>query len=230
MSDASQGEGWWQASDDQWYPPETHPSYRPPPPLPQVVPSAEPDVPPGLSTTQPPSNTTNGLAIASLVLGILWLFGLGSILALIFGFIARQQIRTRHQNGNGLSIAGIVLGFVGVGLLIIVIIGAATRPTPLTLQTSDSTPQLATLQGTSCARDGSNANASGTIHNVTVAPMTVTIFVATGTQAKETAQTTVKVTFSGGVLNASNLPWQASLPANGASTCFVILTAQVDLP
>jgi hypothetical protein len=60
--------------------------------------------------------------------------------------------------------------------------------------------------------------------------MTVTIFVATGTQAKETAQTTVKVTFSGGVLNASNLPWQASLPANGASTCFVILTAQVDLP
>lgn len=230
MSDVSQGEGWWQASDDKWYSPETHPNYRPPPPMPQVVPSAAPDVAPGLSTTQPPSNTTNGLAIASLVLGILWLFGLGSILALIFGFIARQQIRARHQNGNGLSIAGIVLGFVGVGLLIIVIIGAATRPAPLALQTTDSTPQLATLQGTSCARDGSNANASGTIHNVTVAPMTVTIFVATGTQAKETAQTTVKVTFPGGVLNASNLPWQASLPANGASTCFVILTAQVDLP
>jgi hypothetical protein len=35
---------------------------------------------------------TNGLAIASLVLGILWLGGLGSILALVFGYIAKKQI------------------------------------------------------------------------------------------------------------------------------------------
>ena len=27
MSDASQGEGWWQASDGKWYPPETHPNF-----------------------------------------------------------------------------------------------------------------------------------------------------------------------------------------------------------
>lgn len=32
MSDTSQGAGWWQASDDKWYPPETHPDRRPPPP------------------------------------------------------------------------------------------------------------------------------------------------------------------------------------------------------
>lgn len=32
MSEQSQGPGWWQASDDKWYPPETHPDYRPPPP------------------------------------------------------------------------------------------------------------------------------------------------------------------------------------------------------
>ena len=25
MSDTSQGEGWWQASDEKWYPPETRP-------------------------------------------------------------------------------------------------------------------------------------------------------------------------------------------------------------
>ncbi|MEY2451119.1 MAG: hypothetical protein QOD92_693, partial [Acidimicrobiaceae bacterium] len=25
MSDISQGEGWWQASDHKWYPPEQHP-------------------------------------------------------------------------------------------------------------------------------------------------------------------------------------------------------------
>ena len=37
MSDTSQGEGWWQASDQKWYPPETHPDYlqsQPPPPVP----------------------------------------------------------------------------------------------------------------------------------------------------------------------------------------------------
>jgi hypothetical protein len=30
MSQAPQGPGWWQASDGRWYPPHTHPSYRPP--------------------------------------------------------------------------------------------------------------------------------------------------------------------------------------------------------
>lgn len=35
MSDGPQGPGWWQASDQKWYPPEQHPSYAPPPPPPQ---------------------------------------------------------------------------------------------------------------------------------------------------------------------------------------------------
>jgi hypothetical protein len=32
MTDTSQGDGWWQASNDKWHPPEDHPKYRPPPP------------------------------------------------------------------------------------------------------------------------------------------------------------------------------------------------------
>lgn len=32
MSDASQGPGWWVASDGKWYAPELHPNYVPPPP------------------------------------------------------------------------------------------------------------------------------------------------------------------------------------------------------
>jgi uncharacterized RDD family membrane protein YckC len=32
MSDVSQGPGWWMASDQKWYPPESHPGYHPPPP------------------------------------------------------------------------------------------------------------------------------------------------------------------------------------------------------
>ena len=58
----------------------------------------------------------NGLAIASMVLGIIWIYGIGSILALIFGYIARQQIRERGGSGAGMATAGIVLGWVGVGI------------------------------------------------------------------------------------------------------------------
>lgn len=65
--------------------------------------------------------TTNGLAIASMVLGIVWVYWIGSILALVFGYVARKQIRERNQNGDGMAIAGIVLGWVGVGFLLLMI-------------------------------------------------------------------------------------------------------------
>jgi hypothetical protein len=66
--------------------------------------------------------STNGLAIASMVLGIIWVYWLGSVLALIFGFIALNQIGKRNEGGRGMAIAGIVLGFIGLGVLILVII------------------------------------------------------------------------------------------------------------
>ena len=70
---------------------------------------------------------TNGMAIASLVLGILWLFWIGSVLALVFGYLAKSQIDGSRgvEGGRGLAIAGIVLGWVGIGLLILGIIGNA---------------------------------------------------------------------------------------------------------
>ena len=40
-ADASQGEGWWQASDGKWYPPQTASPSIPPPPPPQT-PSSPP--------------------------------------------------------------------------------------------------------------------------------------------------------------------------------------------
>jgi hypothetical protein len=52
----------------------------------------------------------------------LWIYWVGSILALIFGYVARNQIRRSGQEGNGLAVAGIVLGWIGVAALIIVII------------------------------------------------------------------------------------------------------------
>lgn len=79
------------------------------------------------------ARSTNGLAIASMVLGILWLYWVGSILALIFGYQARRQIRESggRQGGGGMATAGIVLGWIGVAVLALVVIalviGAASR-------------------------------------------------------------------------------------------------------
>lgn len=56
------------------------------------------------------------MAVASLVLGIVWIAGIGSALAVIFGFMSRKSIEQSQgrESGGGLSIAGIVLGFVGI--------------------------------------------------------------------------------------------------------------------
>ncbi|MGH3616145.1 MAG: DUF4190 domain-containing protein [Pseudonocardia sp.] len=64
------------------------------------------------------------MAIASLVLGIVWIYWIGSILALIFGYQAKKQIAERGEAGGGLATAGIVLGWVGVGVLAIVLVVA----------------------------------------------------------------------------------------------------------
>ena len=68
----------------------------------------------------PPPQRTNGMAIASMVLGILWLYWIGSILALVFGYVAKRQIRERNEAGGGMATAGIVLGWIGVGILAVV--------------------------------------------------------------------------------------------------------------
>jgi hypothetical protein len=63
------------------------------------------------------------MAIASFVLGVLCLYWIGSILALVFGYVALNQLKQRPQRGRGLAIAGIVLGwvFLGLGVLLIVV-------------------------------------------------------------------------------------------------------------
>ena len=73
-----------------------------------------------------PATKTNGLAIASLVLGVLWMYGLGSILALVFGYSAKGNIDRSNgrETGRGMAVAGIVLGWIGVGLLLLVILVA----------------------------------------------------------------------------------------------------------
>jgi hypothetical protein len=73
-----------------------------------------------------PVSKTNGLAIASLVLGILWLFWLGSLVGLVLGLVALKQIKDRHQSGRGIAIAGVALSVLWlVGLVVAAIVGAS---------------------------------------------------------------------------------------------------------
>jgi hypothetical protein len=72
----------------------------------------------------PAVRSNNGLAIASLVCACVgWLFFLPAVLAVVFGFVARSQIRQSGgaQGGNGLALAGIIVGFAWIALLVILV-------------------------------------------------------------------------------------------------------------
>lgn len=61
---------------------------------------------------------TNGLAIASLVSSLIgvFTFGLAAIAGIVMGHIARGQIRQSGQGGDGLALAGLIIGYVMIGL------------------------------------------------------------------------------------------------------------------
>lgn len=67
----------------------------------------------------PAAVPTNGLAIASLVLSLLGLmFGVTAIGGVICGHLARRQIRETGENGDGLALAGLILGYVITAFMI----------------------------------------------------------------------------------------------------------------
>jgi hypothetical protein len=70
----------------------------------------------------PPAPPTNGLAIAALVCGAGgFVIGLSFIPAIICGHLARRQIRQTGEQGAGLALAGLILGYVGIVLFIALI-------------------------------------------------------------------------------------------------------------
>ena len=72
----------------------------------------------------------NVLAIASVLAAVLWLAGLGAVLALVFGYRARRQIKDSagSQTGSGLATAGIILGWIGIAIVVTVVILIALHP------------------------------------------------------------------------------------------------------
>jgi Domain of unknown function (DUF4190) len=75
----------------------------------------------------PATRPTNGLAIAALVCGIA-AFGTGITFlpAIICGHLARGQIRRTGEQGDGLALAGLILGYVGavvcIGILLVLVV------------------------------------------------------------------------------------------------------------
>jgi hypothetical protein len=78
---------------------------------------------------------TNGLAIASLFVGVIWLFGVGSIIAIVLGYAGVKQIDASggHQSGRAIAIAGIVIGVVGLASMGILVgfLVSSSHNTPL---------------------------------------------------------------------------------------------------
>jgi Domain of unknown function (DUF4190) len=120
--------------------PPDEPSQQPPPPPPPPPPPSQPQPPAtppasGGAYYSQPTSSTNGLAIASLVSSIAGfvICGLGFIVGVVLGYIARNQIDQSGgaQEGRGMAVAGIIIGWVGIGLfflgiVIVIIVAAAT--------------------------------------------------------------------------------------------------------
>jgi hypothetical protein len=93
------------------------------PPPGEPPPSAQWTAPPYPPTTASPR--TSGLAVASLVTGILFCFVVTPIVAVITGHIALEQIADSdgRTKGRGLAIAGATLGWIWLGLVALALAG-----------------------------------------------------------------------------------------------------------
>jgi hypothetical protein len=91
------------------------------------------------------------------VLGILWLYWIGSVLALVLGYLALRQIRKSNgwQDGRGLAIAGIVLGWVGVTVLaaVVLLVAAVSNEVDDALDELETTTTVALDSSPSPAPD-----------------------------------------------------------------------------
>lgn len=64
----------------------------------------------------------NGMAVASMVLGLIGILfcGFTSILAIIFGHVAQSQIKRTGEGGGGMATAGLILGYIVTGVWVLI--------------------------------------------------------------------------------------------------------------
>ncbi len=104
----------------QPYPPQYQPYQQP------YQPAGAPPYPGYPPQYVPGMNPTNSLAIASFVCSIAGIFvtGLG-LVGIILGHIALGQIKRSngYERGHGFAVAGLIIGYVWLGLAVLIIIG-----------------------------------------------------------------------------------------------------------
>ena len=69
-----------------------------------------------------PAKKTNVLAIVSLIAsiaGFVIAWGIGSIVGIICGHISLSQIKKTGEEGRGLAVAGLIVGYIGLALAIL---------------------------------------------------------------------------------------------------------------
>ncbi|EZP29534.1 DUF4190 domain-containing protein [Microbacterium oleivorans] len=79
---------------------------------------------PGYGYAVAPARPTNVLAIVSLIASIAGLTILpfvASIVGIITGHMALKQLKTSGENGRGLALGGTIVGWVGGGILLLII-------------------------------------------------------------------------------------------------------------
>jgi len=81
----------------------------------------QPNLPQNLNEVTLPASTLAIVSLVSALLGFTFLPVVGSIVALITGYMARDETRSipPKASGDGMATAGIILGWVQIGLLII---------------------------------------------------------------------------------------------------------------
>jgi hypothetical protein len=73
----------------------------------------------------PVQRRTNPLAVASLACGLgqIFFWFLAAVPAVVLGHVARRQIRQTGEDGQGMATAGLVLGWIGIALTVLLIAG-----------------------------------------------------------------------------------------------------------
>lgn len=99
------------------------------PQYPQTPPYAQPQYPPaayGAYGAYPVPKKTNVLAVISMIasiVGFIWILPfVGALAGVITGHIALKQIAQSGENGRGMALAGVIVGYVALAFVVIGVI------------------------------------------------------------------------------------------------------------